>query len=158
MSAIAQRAKAEAEANHFCFTESVSSPEIKNISLFQKTKSGHILAHPVPLRASAVVTDVGRVAVDAEVATDERSLSVRQKRVVLTPVCWRQVLKKLTLPRGDGGNRVSAHRGERVISRKAIAQGRPGVHRCPVCSCAYSLILSHTRPRVQRAPGLPCAL
>ena len=38
----------------------------------------YIFDHPVLLRrASAVVTDVGRVAVDAEVATDERSLSVR---------------------------------------------------------------------------------
>src|SRR6195952_4480871 len=50
------------------------------------------------------------------------------------------------------------HQGERVISRKAIAQGRPGVLRCPVCSCALCFVLSHTRPRVQRAPGLPCAL
>ena len=28
----------------------------------------------------------------------------------------------------------------------------------PVCSCAHSLCTLHTRPRVQRAPGLPCAL
>jgi len=28
----------------------------------------------------------------------------------------------------------------------------------PVCSCAFSTLLLHTRPRVQRAPGLPCAL
>src|ERR1700709_2443138 len=34
------------------------------------------------------------------------------------------------------------HQGERVISRKAIAQGRPGVHRCPVCSCAPFLVQS----------------
>ena len=121
----------------------MSSPEIKNISLFQKAKSGHISAHPVLLRrASAVVTDVGRVAVDAEVAKDERDLSVRQKRVVLTPVCWRQVPKKLTLLRGDGGNRASAHRGERVISRKAIAQGMSDRLRCPVCSCAHSFVLT----------------
>jgi hypothetical protein len=51
----------------------VSSLEIKNISLFQKRKSVHILGHPVLLRgALAIVTNVGRVAVDAEVATDER--------------------------------------------------------------------------------------
>ena len=78
---------------------------------------------------------------DADVATDERSLSVRQRRVVLTPVCWRQIPEQLTLLRSDGGNRASAHRGERVISRKAIAQGRSGVHRCPVCSCAAFLAL-----------------
>src|SRR5882724_9482884 len=28
----------------------------------------------------------------------------------------------------------------------------------PVCSCAHFLVPLHTRPRVQRAPGLPCAL
>jgi hypothetical protein len=56
-------------ANRFWFSEVVSSPEIKNISLLQKAKSVHILAHPVLLRrASAVVTDVGRGAVDADVA------------------------------------------------------------------------------------------
>jgi hypothetical protein len=38
----------------------------------------HIFAHPVlPRGALAIVTNVGRVAVDARVATDERSLSVR---------------------------------------------------------------------------------
>jgi hypothetical protein len=48
-------------------------PEIKNISLYPKAKSVLILGHPVLLRrASAVVTAVGRVAVDADVAIDER--------------------------------------------------------------------------------------
>jgi hypothetical protein len=28
----------------------------------------------------------------------------------------------------------------------------------PVCSCAHLLVHLHTRPRVQRAPGFPCAL
>jgi len=44
------------------------SPEIKDISVYQNGKLGHIFAHPVLVRrASAVVTDVGRVAVDADV-------------------------------------------------------------------------------------------
>ena len=52
------------------FSENVSSPRIKNISLFPKAKSGHIYLHPVLLRgALAIVTNVGRVAVDAEVPT-----------------------------------------------------------------------------------------
>jgi hypothetical protein len=51
----------------------VSSPKIKNISLFPKGELCHICRHPVPARgASAIVTNVGRVAVDAEAATDER--------------------------------------------------------------------------------------
>jgi hypothetical protein len=46
----------------------MSSPKIKNISLYQKDKSGYIYRYPVPLRgASAVVTNEGRVAVDVEV-------------------------------------------------------------------------------------------
>src|SRR5260221_849303 len=40
------------------------------------------------------------------------------------------------LLRSDGGKRASAHRGERAISRKAIAQGMSDCLRCPVCSCA----------------------
>ena len=28
----------------------------------------------------------------------------------------------------------------------------------PVCLCAHFFVLMHTGPRVQRAPGLPCAL
>jgi hypothetical protein len=38
-----------------------------------------------------IVTNVGRVAVDAGSADNERRESVRQKRVVLTSRCWRQV-------------------------------------------------------------------
>ena len=72
--------------------------------------------------------DEGRVAVDAEAATDARGQSVRQRRVVLTPVGWRQVASD-SFRRSDGGNRASAHRGERVISRKAIAQGMSDVLR-----------------------------
>ena len=47
-------------AKHFRFTEMVSSPGIKNISLFPKTKSGLYRIHPVPLRgALAIVTTRG---------------------------------------------------------------------------------------------------
>ena len=60
--------KTTRRANHFRFAEIVSSPKIKNISLFQKSEQWYIYRHPVPLRgASAVVTNEGRVAVDAEV-------------------------------------------------------------------------------------------
>ena len=37
-----------------------------------------------------IATIVGRVAVDAGSADSERHESVRQRRVVLTPRCWRQ--------------------------------------------------------------------
>jgi hypothetical protein len=35
-------------ANNFVFTEVVSSPKIKNISLYPKEKSRYIFAYPVP--------------------------------------------------------------------------------------------------------------
>src|SRR6266699_3617502 len=62
--------------------------------------------------------DEGRVAVDAEAATDARGQSVRQRRVVLTPRCWRRRWQQ-----------YMAHRGDHVISRKAIAQGMSDVLR-----------------------------
>src|SRR4029077_15334162 len=47
-------------------------------------------------------------------------------------------------------------RGERGISRKAIAQGRPD---CFVLPCGSFPVLFYARgPRVWRTPGLPCAL
>jgi hypothetical protein len=52
------------------------------------------------------------------------------------------------------------HRGERGISRKAIAQGVPDCFGEPVvttCSCAFYPFL-HARLRVRPAPGIPCAL
>src|SRR6202171_3524293 len=51
------------------------------------------------------------------------------------------------------------HRGEHDISRKTIACGNAGRFRCTRCySCAFYHYKVHTRPRVQRAPGIPHAL
>src|SRR6202165_6338100 len=50
-------------------------------------------------------------------------------------------------------------RGEHEISRKTIACGNAGRFRCTRCySCAFYHYQVHTRPRVQRAPGIPRAL
>ena len=133
-------------------------PESKIFRFSRRPNQDYIHTHPVPTRgALAIVTTWDGDAVDAEAATDERGGRVRQRRVVLTSRCWRQALKKLTLPRGDGGKRAVL-RGELVISRKAIAQGMSDVLRCPVCSCAHFLCTLRMRPRVQRASGIPCAL
>ena len=89
---------------------------------------------------------------------DERRCCVRRSRVVLTPRCWRQVPGKLTLLGGDGGKKAD-HRGEHDINRRAIAQGRPDALRFTcMLVCAFPRASMHTRPRVRRAPGLPCAL
>src|SRR3954451_24257988 len=53
---------------------------------------------------------------------------------------------------GDGGKREIRLQGERAISRKTIAQGRPDapVDTCMlVCAFVYPL---HTRPRVPASP------
>src|SRR5258708_8913156 len=39
-------------ANQFRFSECVSSPKIKNISLLQKCEQWHIDRHPVPVRGA----------------------------------------------------------------------------------------------------------
>src|SRR5712692_1379388 len=97
---------------------------------------------------------------------DERCCSVRRSRVVLTPRRWRQVrgvasaqpgLDK-TYPWTTVANKPG-HRGEHEISRKTIACGNAGRFRCTRCySCAFYQYQVHTRPRVQRAPGIPHAL
>src|SRR2546423_8696741 len=51
------------------------------------------------------------------------------------------------------------HRGEREVSRKTIARGMPGDFRCDRGDYARVLcFISHARPRVHWAPGIPCAL
>ena len=44
-----------------------------------------------------IVTNVGRGAVDAGSADNERRESVRRRRVVLTPRCWRQAFAALSV-------------------------------------------------------------
>src|SRR5688572_33507444 len=51
------------------------------------------------------------------------------------------------------------HRGEHEVSRKAIAQGMSVCSPLPcMLVCRHSCALWHMRPRVQRAPGIPCSL
>ena len=50
------------------------------------------------------------------------------------------------------------HRGERGVSRKPLRREGRDASAEPVCSCAFFCACLHTRPRVQRAPGFPCAL
>jgi hypothetical protein len=77
---------------------------------------------------------------------DERCRGVRQNRVDLTPQWSASSLRKASRP------------DRARMSRKAIAQGMSDHLRCPVCSCACSCARLHTRPRVQRASGIPCSL
>ena len=54
----------------------------------------------------AVVTDVGRVAVDAEVLATNGAFRVRRSRVVLAPRCCVKFLKGQKLIRSDGGKKA----------------------------------------------------
>jgi hypothetical protein len=48
-------------------SKNLSSPVCKNISVFQKCKSGYMICRPVPLEGRhAIVTAAGRDAVDAD--------------------------------------------------------------------------------------------
>ena len=79
----------------------------------------------------------------------------RRSRVVPTPRRWRQVREKYlatTVARKPG------HRGEHEISRKPLRRESRIASAGPVCSCAFFRAFVHTRPRVQRASGFPCAL
>jgi hypothetical protein len=60
---------------------------------------------------------------------DERGRGVRQRRVVPTPRRWRPCTWETSDFPGRDGGKSAVLRGEHVISRKAIAQGRPGVLR-----------------------------
>src|SRR5712671_1690038 len=138
------------------FRKTCQAPKLKIFRFSRRAKQGISIA--IPSRSEGrimIATNVGRAAVDAGNADNERRESVRQRRVVPTPRCWRQAGGSSFA--GDGGKRA-VHRGELVISRKAIAQGMSDVLRCPVCSCAHFLCTLRMRPRVQRASGIPCAL
>ena len=67
LAAVAQRAKAEAGANHFRLSEIVSSPEIKNISVYQNINQAYVRPVPPDKRGVAHVTNARWDAVDAEV-------------------------------------------------------------------------------------------
>src|SRR3954464_9179875 len=83
--------KTTRRANHSDFQKSCQAPESK-IFLFFGNRNRRMVRPSHPTRgAIAIVTNVRWDAVDARAATDERGLSVRRNRVVLTPRCWRQV-------------------------------------------------------------------
>ena len=80
---------------------------------------------------------------DAGSADSERHESVRQRRVVLMSRCWRQYTWGQLLSGRNGGKRAVL-RGEHVISRKAIAQGRPDALRWTcMLVCALFVHIAH---------------
>ena len=83
---------------------------------------------------------------------------VRRSRVVLTPRRWRQVLEELTLLGSDGDKKARSPRRARRKPLKPLRRECRIASAEPVCSCALFCAFLHTRPRVQRAPAIPCSL
>ena len=91
-----------------------------------------------------------------ELRLTTRGSSVRRSRVVLAPEAGAK-LAEATLLLATVARELGSP-GRSRISRKAIAQGKPDALRWTcMLVCAHVHFL-HTRPRVQRAPGFPCAL
>jgi hypothetical protein len=81
---------------------------------------------------------------------DERCRSVRQNRVDLTPQWLASSLRKASRPdraRMSRGHESPIPRGEREISRQAIAQGMSDVLRCPVWLVCSFFAQLRTRDR-----------
>ena len=99
------RDKLTRRANHFGFSEIMSSPRIKNISLSPPGKSkAHQLPSCPEKRGVGHRHERGTGSGGRGCAFDERRGCVRRSRVVLTPRRWRQASRKC--PRGDGDKKA----------------------------------------------------
>ena len=135
--------------------KSCPSPGCKNKSFRVDPKHLYKRAIPCPHRGAyhGRHETLARDAVDAGGIEDERTdadgKAVWSWRPTLASSCGEKSAATVA-------NKPD-HRGERGISRKPLCRGCPGASAEPVCSCAPLLPL-RMRPRVQRAPGIPCAL
>ena len=102
--------------------------------------------------------NVGRDAVDASSAQDERAACVRRSRVVLTPRRWRQAGRDAFASWPATGARKPGPRREHEGTRKTIARGMPEMFGLPVVAILVCFHSSHARLRVRRRTGIPCAL
>ena len=110
-------------------------------------------SHPNEGRV-AIVTNAAWDAVDANVPTDERHNCGRRSRVVLTPRRWRQALASLQ------GRRWQESPVTEESTKETVTPSRRESRICPVDLWFLTPVLFylHRRPRVQSAPGFPCAL
>ena len=96
---------------------------------------------------------------DAEFAKDDRKRSRTVKSCGPdAPMAGVKFLGSSRFLGATVTNKLWSRRGEHGISRKPLRREGRTASAEPVCSCAFSLSALHMRPRVQRAPGLPCAL
>jgi hypothetical protein len=86
---------------------------------------------------------------------DVGAFSGRRSRVVLAPRCWRKALRVNS--RSDGGKKA-VHRGEHEVSRNLSRRESRDASAALYARVRDLMRKLHTRSRVQRAPGFPCAL
>jgi hypothetical protein len=98
----------------------------KNISVLSRPKSPAFSAYPVPARGACRPSrNVGRGERWARRVTRRVTWRARRSRVVLTPGLLASSSWEANASRGRWCQEAPIHQGERDISRKAIAQGRP---------------------------------
>jgi hypothetical protein len=105
----------------------------------------------------AIVTNVRWDAVDANAATDERSSTRTAKSCGPgAPMLALSLVDRASARRRWQESPVTEESTKETVkpSRRESRIASAG----PVCSCAFLSHKLHTRPRVQRAPGFPCAL
>ena len=97
---------------------------------------------------------------DAEFAKDDRKrLRTAKSCGPDAPMAGVKLLRSSRFLGATVTNKLWSRRGEHGISRKPLRREGRTASAEPVCSCAFLLHMHwHMRPRVQRAPGLPCAL
>ena len=108
----------------------------------------------------------GRFPVSEHGAQDERRCSVRQNRVVLTPVAGVKLPvansiqpDRLSHQAGSDGGKRNSSPGRARHKPSNHCAGNAGVLRLYLYArVRISLHTLHTRPRVQQAPGIPCSL
>jgi hypothetical protein len=82
----------------------------------------------------------------------------RRSRVVLAPQCLGAKLATMLAHRADDGGKRDGSPGRARISRKPLRREGRSVSACTCGLRAFAHLSCAKRPRVQRAPGLPCAL
>jgi hypothetical protein len=98
---------------------------------------------------------LARDAMDAAMSNDERHCGGRRSRVVLMPRRWHQVGGESCKRRWQESPVTGEITKETV---KTIARGVPECFGVPVVTTLVRFFTLRARLRVQRAPGIPCAL
>ena len=108
----------------------------------------------------------GRLSVSGHSAQDDRRCSVRQNRVVLTPVAGAKLPvansirpDRFSHQAGSDGGKTNSSPGRARHKPSNHCAGNAGVLRLYLYARVRILMHTlHTRPRVQQAPGIPCSL